>query len=233
MLSIMRFTNATATSPSQGPGAGPRCPGPPESTRSNGAGSQTTFGRTPHRELRGSLWDQPHSGLLQSPAWLRDPAVVGMTPSGLRLLCLCLFPSWAPFPPSTLRPLGFLLKPRLLTHLQAWGSHGYSTNRKPLWPALRWSGQGGSLRDPSAPTWGPTARPSSQLRGLPGPTRPSLTDPRRCRFVGRPGDYVYIFRSFRMEEVGPALLSHLCSHGTPQFPARETPALLSSCWGGL
>lgn len=25
--------------------------------------------------------------------------------------------------------------------------------------------------------------------------------PNRFRFVGRPGDYVYIFRSFRMEEV--------------------------------
>lgn len=87
--------------------------------------------------------------------------------------------------------------------------------------------------DSSALTWGPTTQPSSHLWGLPEPARPTLTDPHDCRFVGRPGDYVYIFRSFRMEEVGPTLLPHLGSHSTPQFSAHKAPALLSSCWGGL
>lgn len=54
--------------------------------------------------------------------------------------------------------------------------------------------------------------------------------PHPCRFVGRPGDYVYIFRSFRMEEV-----RGLCSH--PFFCAQQVtgqtgtpgPASTSSC----
>ena len=79
--------------------------------------------------------DHPHTSLSASPAWLRDPAVMGMAPSGLRPLCL--LPSWAPFPPSALWPLGFPLKPRVLTHLRAWESHEHSTNRKPLWSVLR------------------------------------------------------------------------------------------------
>ncbi|KAK2099955.1 hypothetical protein P7K49_021303 [Saguinus oedipus] len=45
----------------------------------------------------------------------------------------------------------------------------------------------------TVPTWGsPRAEPRARL---------SNDLPYHFRFVGRPGDYVYIFRSFRMEEV--------------------------------
>lgn len=88
-----------------------------------------------------------------------------------------------------------------------WASHEHSTSRKPRAHFLA-DDTGREEAPASKPRPGahpaPSLGPGWALTPRP-PWAPALfsdcPSPDGCRFVGRPGDYVYIFRSFRMEEV--------------------------------
>lgn len=113
-------------------------------------------------------------------------------------LCLC------PHTTATLAPLplGFLLMSCLVTHPWLWEppEHAATAHR------------GGRVSGARSP-WAHRADCSPHL-GVSPPCPSPPTAPTRCRFVGRPGDYVYIFRSFRMEEVSlcSVLLSQVRPH---------------------
>lgn len=127
---------------------------------------------------------------------------------------LCLCPLLAPSPPAALQPRGCLMKLPCPTPLWV----GDPTNSKPLWWVSHRQGAGRSLPSTRGPAFGSTAP-----RGVPKPGPSFLTAPHRCRFVGRPGDYVYIFRSFRMEEVSEvAPVSWGPFHSLPDLVQQQT-----------
>ncbi|XP_040321739.1 anoctamin-1 [Herpailurus yagouaroundi] len=81
------------------------------------------------------------------------------------------------------------------SHPRGFGSNTQHGSPGSAWGCAR--GRGGGAPAPSS--------------GSPRAAPPLPLPPPRCRFVGRPGDYVYIFRSFRMEECAPGgCLMELC-----------------------